>query len=361
MSGLRVLGDEAVHGLLIALPKSEILVLQGVVEKALHGFSTAKEREHQPEAAVINRPEGQKVLFRLFTSPSAVGTKIIVEPATDPTTGNRPPLHGVLVICDNSGIARGLVNAEEVTAFRTSLSAIIPWSWRKRVDHILVFGAGKQALWHIRLALALRGDEIKSVTVVNRSLGHAVALVNRLKEENRTYWKSQAEIFSHDATDNSGVDARLAEADAVFCTVPSQEVLFTVDALNLESRRNMPYVSAIGSWQPQMIELDPLLLVRAATASTKAYILVDDRNAFQSHTGEGVRSGLNTEQVLELGKAVELRRKGTASYKTDLDDWLRDDLVVYKSVGVSLTDLAIGEAMLKRADQMGIGSLVPGF
>ena len=33
---------------------------------------------------------------------------------------------------------------------------------------IVVFGAGKQALWHVRLALALRGDEIKHSAIVNQ-------------------------------------------------------------------------------------------------------------------------------------------------------------------------------------------------
>ncbi|KAK4508543.1 hypothetical protein PRZ48_002282 [Zasmidium cellare] len=358
MSGLRILSDEAVHELLITLPRSEILVLQAIIEEALSGFSTGKERECQPEASVIRRPEGQSVLFRPFTSPSAVGTKIIVDPVSDPKTGKRPGLHGVLVVCDNSGIAKGLINAEDVTGFRTSLSAIIPWTWRKRVDHILVFGAGKQALWHIRLALALRGDEIKSVTVVNRSMERADELVKRVKEENDKYWRSKAEISSHDPADKSGVDARLAEADAVFCTVPSIEVLFAVNALNLDSRQHMPYIAAIGSWQPQMIELDPALLERAVTASANARVLVDDSNAFQNHTGEGIQSGLKAEQLLELGKVVDLHKQGTGSHEAISGDWLGEGLVVYKSVGVSLTDLAIGEAILKRADQTDIGTLV---
>lgn len=349
MSNFRIIGDHAVQELLTSLTATEITKLQTVIEDALCRFSTTQEKTYQPEPGVINRPEGQKVLFRAFTSPSAVGTKIIVDPAADPESGKKPPLHGVLVVCDNAGIPVGLMNAEELTAFRTALSAIVPFTWRKRVERIVVFGAGKQALWHIRLALALRGGDVRSVTMVNRSIERAEALVEKVRGEGRV---EGVEIRCCKGADEAG----LAEADVVFCTVPSQEVLFSVKALELDLRDSMPYIAAIGSWQPQMIELDPALLQEVAIRR-KARVVADDRGSFETHTGEGVQSGLKgKEQVVELGEVLEQWRD--EGRKVGLKWCLEEGLLVYKSVGVSLTDLAVGEAILDMARERDVGASI---
>ena len=81
MSRLVVLADSAVHEILISLSKDEIVNFQTSIANYLQRFSVGSERQFQPDAGVINRPSGQRTLFRNFTSPTAVGTKIIVDPA----------------------------------------------------------------------------------------------------------------------------------------------------------------------------------------------------------------------------------------------------------------------------------------
>lgn len=363
MSGCRILGDAAVHKLLIELSKSDIGRFQQAIGESLRQYSVAEERKYQPQPGVINRPTGSKILFRPFTSPTAVGTKIVVDPAPD-ASGKKQGLHGAVVVCDNNGLPIGLLNAEEITGFRTSMSAIIPWTYRVRTETILVYGAGKQALWHLRLALALRGDEIKCVTIVNRSIERTQNLIKQLKEDNDARWKSKAEITIQDPSDVEGTKSKLSQADVVFCTVPSQKVLFSVQDLALESRQHLPYISAIGSWQPNMIELDPELLTYASShektyhpsGNSNGVILVDDRDSVLGHTGEGVQSGLKAEQILELGEVLDLQKSGNQSQQ--LLTWLQEGLVVYKSVGVSLTDLATSEAILKQAKERDLGMLV---
>ena len=57
--------------------------------------------------------------------------KIIVDPAPQ-KDGAKSPLHGILTICDDQGLPTGIINAEEVTAFRTSMSALLhPWPWNR--------------------------------------------------------------------------------------------------------------------------------------------------------------------------------------------------------------------------------------
>lgn len=375
---LIVLGDSDVHNLLIQLSRDEIIAFQDHLGEALYSVSSAGgEKNYQPTPGVINRPNGQKVLFRPFTSPDAVGTKIIVDPApVEDADGvaRRGPLHGALVICDAAGIPRGLVNAEEVTGYRTSLSALIPFMWRRCVENVVVFGAGKQALWHLRLALGLRGSELKKITAVNRSEPKARAMLDKVRGENRVYWKSEADMStSLDLSPNSRelVEKVLATADVVFCTVPSTSVLFTLEAvLGRGKRERNPLISAIGSWQPQMIELDPAILRHAVDPTgnpdgLRGAVVVDDLEEVVHNSGELIQSGLKGEDVIEVGELknwLQNRPASEASFKPGFEErTLQDGLLVYKSVGVGVTDLVSGSKILELAKKKDLGTTIADF
>lgn len=369
MGSFRVLSDSAVHDILINLPRADILGFRDTLAQCLVNFSTAQERQHQPPAGIVNRPEGQRCLFRLFTSPSNVGAKVIVSPSpSSPAAGSG--LHGMIALCDQDGLPAGVLNAEEVTGYRTSLSALIPWLWRRRTDNIVVFGAGKQALWHLRLALALRGDEIRSVSVVNRSADRGRQLVEKLGSENSERWKSAAKLEYVDPSRedyDAWLQSNLAVADAVFCTVGTTTPLFPAKYVTGEKRERQPYVSAVGSWQPNMIELDPSLLQHVVgrpdvgfqwEGSSGGVVLVDDREGTSDHAGEVVASKLKAEDLVEVGEVEELKRRAD---NPELVRWLEDGLLVYKSVGVSLTDLYAGNAILALAEKRGAGTVIPEF
>lgn len=332
------------------------------------------ERQYQPAPGVVNRSSGQKTLFRPFTSPTAVGTKIIVDPA--PTGADKKlPLQGILALCDENGLPKGIINAAEVTAYRTSLIALIPYMWRRNAEHLVVYGAGKQALWHIRLALALRGDEIKFVTVVNRSEPRAREMISTISQENAARWKSPATVAYLDSSSHSfdqDLEAALADADAIFCTVPSKKPIFPARYIvGQGERKKNPYISAIGSWQPDMIELDPALLRSIVNDTTNGFhpkdrssgtILVDDSEFVMKHTGEAAQSELTVDDMIEVGEVVQLRDHGTDRNQGEkLKRWLEEGLVVYKSVGVSVTDLAAGEQILALAKKRNLGAHLADF
>ena len=379
---LLVLGDSIVHSLLISLSRSDIIKFQGGLQNALIDFSTGNEREYQPAPDFINRPTGQKTLFRAFTSPDAVGTKIIVTPApVADATGAivNPPLRGVLSLCDSSGFPTSLINAEEVTGYRTTLSALIPYMWRRHTAHIVIFGAGKQALWHCRLALALRGEEIESVTIINRSTARAVSLVQQVREENEKYWKSPASLVVLDAGQadySERLNAALASADAVFCTVGSTSPLFQLDDIlgsGSNKRLRAPFVSAIGSWQADMIELDPEMLKYAASHRDSysphdnglGSILVDDRDECLIKSGEVIQSALAPERMIEVGEILSWQRQEretqSGEQRERRERWLSEGFVVYKGIGVSLTDLAAANTIVALAREREVGVSVPGF
>ncbi|KAI0403701.1 hypothetical protein F4802DRAFT_283563 [Xylaria palmicola] len=364
MGNLLVLGDADIHDILVNLSRAEIHSFRDVLARYLRDYSVGSERKYQPPPGIINRPEGQKCLFRPFTSPDGVGAKVIVQPA--PTSRAAGALRGMIALCDPDGVPSGILNAEEVTGYRTALAALIPWLWRRRTERVVVFGAGKQALWHLRLALALRGDEIESIVVVNRTASRAKALLAKVAEENASRWKSAATLQHIDSSSSDfqeSLAAHISSADAIFCTAGATEPLFPASYVMREGRERQPYISAVGSWQPDMIELDPALLQhavrRVSPGSKVGSVLVDDREGVLHHSGEAARSKIGAEYLVEVGEIEALRTDGDDN--EPLQSWLTDGLLVYKSVGVGMIDLAASNTIIAFARQRQIGTTISQF
>lgn len=377
---LLILSNSVVYSLLISLSRCQIVEIKHQLEDALVDFSTSNERVYQPTPNFVNRSNGQRTLFRAFTSRDAIGTKIIVTPAqvvNDSGAVCNPPRRGLLSVCDSSGFPIGLINAEEITAYQTALSIMIPYMWRRHTEHVVIFGAGKQALWCCRLVLALRGDEIKTITIVNRSMARACSLVKQVGEENKKYWNSRASVAALDpsrADYDQCFNIILAAANAVFCTVGSKSPTFRLAHVlgsGNAKRKRAPYIAATGSWQADMIELDPEVLRYAIThpgggcKGGLGSILVDDRHECLGNAGEFIQSDLGPEQVVEVGEILSWQR-GIQKAQPSTDDqarelWLSEAFFVYKSIGVGLTDLAIANSVLAAARASKAGIAIANF
>lgn len=367
MPDVRVLDNSTIHDLLINQTKEETLQFRHIVEKTFEDFSTGGERQYQPGPSVTNRPNGQNTLFRPFTSDCGVGAKIMVEPAPGPD-GKRDPLHGVIVVCDDKGNPNGILSAEEVTGYRTSMNVMVPFFWRKHVEHIVIFGTGLQALWHTRLILALRGSEVKSITYVKPGKNQVDQLIATVSEENGARWQADCSFHFIDTTifgSAQQLESCLICADCIFCATPAKKPLFPAGYLAKRGRRR-PFISAIGSWQADMIELDPLILDLAiadkagynpVTGETRGLVLVDDREFALTNSGELVQGKIMAADVVEIGEIIALKNgKGITNSLTKADierteQLFSEGFVVYKSVGLSLTDLTVSDAILARSRQ----------
>ncbi|KAL4892369.1 hypothetical protein BDV59DRAFT_202870 [Aspergillus ambiguus] len=359
---MRYLSNDTVHQLLINLRKDEIINFRNIIEQTLADFSTGRERHYQPDPSAVTRPNGQRTLFRPFTSDLSVGAKLVVEPPQKPD-GKKDPLHGILILMDGQGNPAGVLAAEEVTGYRTSMNVMIPFSWRKHVENIVIFGGGMQALWHTRLILGLRGSEVKIITFVNPFKDQVDTLIETISKENEARWKSDCSfrfICTSVSDFHEQIGACLSNVDCVFCTTPSRKPLFPAKYLTKRgSSDRQPLVSAIGSWQSDMIELDPPLLHHAISNHTgynpltfqdKGVVLVDDRDYALENSGEVVQSQVATQDMVELGEILALK-DGKIEPVGNEQIWrtnrfISEGFVVYKSIGVSLTDLAAGNAVL---------------
>ncbi|KAJ5420393.1 NAD(P)-binding protein [Penicillium sp. CMV-2018d] len=122
-----VLDNPTIHDLLINLSQEETIAFRRVLEQTFEDGSVGGERQYQPMPSVANRANGQNTLFRPFTSDSSVGAKIVVEPAPRPD-GKKDPPHGIIVLTDGKGNPTAILSSEEVTGYRTSMNAMVPFS-----------------------------------------------------------------------------------------------------------------------------------------------------------------------------------------------------------------------------------------
>ncbi|KAF1945338.1 NAD(P)-binding protein [Clathrospora elynae] len=486
---LTILSDSDVRTLLLQLTKEDILDLQQSLADALHYYSTSTEDDsngcsssYQPLRTSLKRSDGQTTLFMPASSNDGLGVKIVTlltgdnenkgsksEDGLSVTsslgslslsqqssgTGGSPTIanetissaqsttpKGSLSLFDKNGNPRALLNAEEITAFRTALASTMLFKKRVNVHDVVVFGAGKQAYWHIRLALLLRGTDIHHLSIINRDFERVHHLLEKLYNPHETpvgfdpdpaHVPAHRQATPHDLsrpkivilTPSHGEYTRLLKStirasSVIFFTTPSLTPLFPPAILtNPEGRKKGRYLAAIGSYKPHMVEIHPDILRQNVApehghrhfhkhAQQGGAVVVDSVEACLKEAGEVIQAGLGPEQVVEIGELVMLKRdaerrrrdclasrsaegldeggvelgecektkkrmrgRGSGSGKEDHDgedkahkslmEWLTKGNVIYKSVGLGLMDVVVGNDLVRLADERGIGVKIENF
>jgi hypothetical protein len=103
------------------------------------------------------------------------------------------------------------------------------------------------------------------------------------------------------------------------------------------------HINAIGSFTPEMVEIDPALVAGSR-------VVVDQREAAMAEAGEviaAVRSGLIREKdLIELGQIVN----GAAPGRTS-----EEEITLFKSVGLAVQDLCAGARAVAEARRSSLG------
>ena len=294
---------------------------------------------------------------------------------------------GSLTLLTSTGLPYAFLAAEELTAFRTALASTLILERRQSVHSITVFGAGAQARWHIRLALLLRGPEIHHIDIINRSFGHAQEIMHDFYHS--PSWaairssanpKLQFSVLSTSYRDHlAHAKDHVRKADILFLCTPSTTPLFPHEFLtSAEGRKKGRYISAIGSYRPHMIELHPEILRQAVSRDHKRHhhkhadkggvIVVDSLTSCLSEAGEIIQAGVTAEQLVEVGELIMVKKAsmreiemGTGEGEAGLRNWLTRGNVIYKSVGLGIMDICVGEDLVEMARERGIGTEVDGF
>jgi ornithine cyclodeaminase/alanine dehydrogenase-like protein (mu-crystallin family) len=433
-----VLTDDNVKDLLHTLNKQDVTLLSENLAEALHSYSTGDTNSgccssFQPQRTVIKK-NGVTTLFMPASTNGSVGMKIVsletpeapskkgsvssqsgqssdksisssmsgltLTPAStmssaDSVSGKSfaPPASiasaastapkGTVTMLDQQGNPVGILNAEELTAFRTALAATMMMKKRQNVHTVTVFGAGKQAYWHIRLSLLLRGDEIRHVNIINRSFERSIKLMKsfQIPDDVEPQWKRDVKFSA--LSPEFGEYGRLLKdevrkADVIFCCTPSLDPLFPPEFLtSREGQRKGRYVSAIGSYAPHMTELHPDIFRQAVAhehghhhhkhAKTGGVVIVDTLEGCLKEAGEIIQAKLKPEHLVEIGELIMIKKSVHKEIELGgegekgLIEWLTKGNVVYKSVGLGLMDLTVGGDLIRLAKERNVGTTIPDF
>ena len=181
--------------------------------------------------------------------------------------------------------------------------------------------------------------QIRHCTVVNRSYNdRLVALLDKFRIQ---FPRVNIVGLGSDAVPHGdvGIEHAVKSASIICTATSSTKPLFPADWVTPGTHINL-----IGSFTPLMHEVSSTLIKRAKL------VLVDAREACAKEAGELIAAGYPMENTIELGEL------GNGS---KLIGEARNEITVFKSVGVSIMDAAIADLVVRRAREVGSGTSVP--
>ncbi len=253
------------------------------------------------------------------------GAKVVsVNPAN--ADAGLPVIHGVILVLDPvTGRLLALMDGTWLTALRTGAVGGLAAKLLSREDSSVValFGAGVQARTQLEAVRCVRG--IREVRVVSPDSGGANQLVDELEG-----------IVARRVDDPSEA---IAGADIILTATNSSTPVF--DGSKVEPGT---HVTGVGSFTPQMREVDTALLKRSR-------VIVDQREAILEEAGDiagPISDGELDESVMsaEIGEIVLGRAPGRTS---------AEEITFFKSVGNAVQDVSVAARVLQVAERDGLG------
>ncbi len=258
---------------------------------------------------------GQLLLMPAEAGNGGAGVKVVTVAPDNPAAG-RPRIQGVYVLFDDALAPVAVLDGTALTTLRTPAVSALAVRHLAAPDasHLVVFGAGPQALGHVEALRAVR--PVRSVTVVGRTPDRVSALVQRVR--------------ALGLTAAAGTADAIAEADLVVCATTARRPLFDGAAVP-----DGACVVAVGSHEPEARELDGALFGRAER------IVVEEAGVAMREAGDvvlAVREGhLAPDHLVGLAAAVKAGPPDAGGGPT-----------IFKSVGMGWQDLVVADAVWRR-------------
>ncbi len=257
-----------------------------------------------------------------------VGAKVVsVNPAN--TALGLPAIHAVVLVLDApTGQPRALLDGTWLTALRTGAVGGLAARLMARPDaHVVaLFGAGVQARSQLEAVRCVRPvDEVRIYTPGGASARRLAAELEGLA----------ARVVGRP-------EEALAGAHIVIAATDSAEPVFPGSAVEPGT-----HVTAVGSYTPEMREVD-------ATLVSRARVIVDQREAALTEAGDligPIRDGVVDASVIaaELGEVVLERAPGRTT---------PGEITLFKSVGNAVQDVVVAARVVQAAEARGRGTVV---
>ncbi len=239
----------------------------------------------------------------------------------------------VLLIDGTTGVVSSVLDGTYVTQLRTGAAsgAAFDVLARKDAKKGALIGTGGQAATQLEAMLAVR--ELEEVKVYDLNKERLQAFVAQMNEELASYG---AQILAAESSDDA-----ITDADLIVTVTPSSRPVF--DGTKVKKGAT---VSCVGSYQPHMQEMDPVILTRASK------IYFDSEDAVLSEAGDiliPLENGTITKDAFTgdlgdvlLGKVVARENE--------------EEIIVFKTVGIGTQDLVTAKKIYDKALAHGVGT-----
>lgn len=262
---------------------------------------------------------------------NALATKIVSVYKQNPEKYNMPTVLAKIMVQDiNTGDIVGIMDGSLITAMRTGAATGVSVKYlaRKNSTSLGIYSAGVQAR--------------KQVSAVYWGL-------NEKLERCKVYdlKKDVAEDFKKEIEEELGIDVEIANSGG--------DLLFDTDIIVAATTSTTPlfsgnkvvegtHISSIGAHAPDARELDSAIIRRASllTAGLKEACLAEAGD-YIIPINEGI---INEDNIFSIGEIITGNKQGRTS---------DSEITVFKSVGISAQDVAVGKLVYDRALQEDIG------
>ena len=262
---------------------------------------------------------------------SALATKIVSVYKKNPELYNMPTVLAKIMVQDiNTGDIVGIMDGSLITAMRTGAATGVSVKFlaRKNSTTMSIYSAGVQAR--------------KQVSGVFYGL-------NKKLEKCKVYdlKKDSAQSFKKEIEKELGIDVEimgsgedlLSNTDIIVAATTSTTPIFAGDKV-LEGT----HISSIGAHAPDARELDSTTIKRASLliAGLKEACLAEAGD-YIIPINEGI---ISKDAIISIGDIITGKKNSRTS---------DTEITVFKSVGISAQDVAVGKLVYDRALQEGIG------
>ena len=296
-----------------------------------------------PVRGQLESRRGITLLMPAFLAGSGgLGAKIVsVFPGN--LDAGQPMIQGAVIVMDvETGRVRALLDGASLTEIRTAAGSGLATEVLAdpAADVLAVFGAGAQGRAHIELLAACR--PLREIRIVSVPPDGAESLAVALREGAAALAPPRGGRPPRIRAAATPAEA-LEGAGLVVTATTSETPVFSPELLEPGA-----HINAIGAFQPHTREIPEEIVSRAR-------VIVDQREAIWEEAGDliiPVERGVVGREVIdaELGEIVNGDAPGG---RGDFDYSL------FKSVGNAAQDVAIAEAVLARAEEGDLGSVVP--
>jgi len=245
------------------------------------------------------------------------------------TEGGATPL--LILFDSNSGALKAIIEAFALGQMRTAGASAVATRWlaAEGADELGIIGAGKQAISQVAAVIAVR--PIKRVRVFSRDPQRRAAFASRVSEE-----------FQTTAIAADTIAEAVGAASIITVVTRAPEPI-----LRSEMVVRGAHVNAVGAIVPNKAEIARDVLSRCnqivvdsvPSAQRLAKELIDYLGPYQA----------NWRRVRSLAEVV------SAGLRRDSGE----DITLFRSLGMGISDLSLGIELYRKAVEAGVGRWVP--